>query len=34
MKAIRGAITVEADFPEEIRYAVKELLLEIKQQNQ
>lgn len=33
MKAIRGAITVEADSPEEIRCAVKELLLEIKQQN-
>ena len=33
MKAIRGAITVEADSPEEIRCAVKELLLEIKQQS-
>lgn len=33
MKAIRGATTVSADTPEEIRQAVKELLLKIKEQN-
>lgn len=33
MKAIRGATTVSADTPEEIRGAVKELLLAIKEQN-
>ena len=34
MKAIRGAITVEKDSPEQIREAVRELLNEIYQQNQ
>lgn len=33
MKAIRGATTVSADTPEEIRSAVKELLLAIQEQN-
>ena len=33
MKAIRGATTVTADTPEQIRSAVKELLMAIKEQN-
>ena len=33
MKAIRGATTVSADTPEEIREAVKELLFTIREQN-
>ena len=33
MKAIRGATTVSADTPEEIRGAVKELLEEIRTKN-
>ena len=34
MKAIRGATTIGKDTPEEIRAAVKELLLEICEKNQ
>ncbi len=34
MKAIRGAITVECDTPEEIRGAVKELLFAVRQDNE